>query len=76
MTGLKRHCISRWLSGRLPAADTRRCGDGPRLTGQDGFSHVVLYSPRSALGAAMVDSLLDAASHGPTGRWVLLCPTR
>ena len=29
-----------------------------------------------ALGAAMVDSLLDAASHGPAGRWVLLCPTR
>ena len=41
-----------------------------------GFSHVVRYGPRSALGAAMVDSLLDAASHGPAGRWVLLCPTR
>ena len=82
-------------SGRLPAADSRRGNDGPRLTGQDGavllarrwlgswdggpaqgFSHVVRYGPRSALGAAMVDSLLDAASHGPAGRWVLLCPTR
>ena len=43
-----------------------------------GFSHVVRYGPRSALrlGAAMVDSLLDAASHGPGGRWVLLCPMR
>ena len=32
-----------------------------------GFSHVVRYGPRSALGAAVVDSLLDAASHGPAG---------
>ena len=41
-----------------------------------GFSHVVRYGPRSALGAAMVDSLLDAASHGPADRsgWVLICP--
>ena len=37
-----------------------------------GLSYVVWYGPRSALGAAMVDSLLDAASHGPAGRWVLL----
>ena len=36
---------------------------------------MVRYGPRSALGAAMVDSLLDAASHaGPAGRRVLLCP--
>jgi hypothetical protein len=43
-----------------------------------GFSHVVRYGPRSALGAATADSLLDAASHwdGSGGRWVLLCPTR
>jgi len=41
-----------------------------------GFSHVVRYGPRSALGAAVVASLLDAASHGPGGRWVLLFPTR
>ena len=34
---------------------------------------VVLYGPRLALGAAMVDSLLYAASHGPAGRRVLLC---
>ena len=32
--------------------------------------------PRWVLGTAMVDSLLDAASHGPAGRRVLLCPTR
>ena len=38
--------------------------------------YVVRYGPRSALGAAMVESLLDGASHGPAGRWVLLCPTR
>ena len=47
-----------------------------RRSRAQGFSHVVRYGPRSALGAAMVDSLLDAASHGPAGRWVLLCPTR
>ena len=41
-----------------------------------GLSHVVRYGPRSALGAAIVGSLLDAASHGPAGHWVLLCPTR
>ena len=41
-----------------------------------GFSHVVRYGPRSALGAAVVDSLLDAASHGPAGRWTLLFPAR
>jgi hypothetical protein len=37
-----------------------------------GFSHVVRYGRASALGLAVVPSLLDAASHGPTGRWVLL----
>ena len=44
-----------------------------------GLSHVVRqvrYGPTSAPGAAMVDSLLDAASHGPAGRWFLLCPMR
>jgi hypothetical protein len=37
-----------------------------------GFSHVVRYGSASALGAVESTSLLDAASHGPTGRWVLL----
>ena len=37
-----------------------------------GFSHVVRYGRGSALGSAVVPSLLDAASHGPGGRWVLL----
>jgi hypothetical protein len=41
-----------------------------------GFSHVVRYGPQSALGLATVASLLDAASHGPAGRWALLCPAR
>ncbi len=36
-----------------------------------GFSHVVRYGRTSALGSAAVPSLLDAASHGPAGRWVL-----
>ena len=37
-----------------------------------GFSHVVRYSRASALGSVEAPSLLDAASHGPAGRWVLL----
>ena len=68
-------------SDRLPVADSRRGGDGPSLTGQAGavlfarrwlgswdvvrssrttrYSHVVRYG--------RLDSLLDAASHGPDG---------
>ena len=37
-----------------------------------GFSHVVRYIPASALGSVEAPSLLDASSHGPAGRWVLL----
>jgi hypothetical protein len=37
-----------------------------------GFSHVVLNGRTSALEAGVVLSLLDAASHGPAGRWVLV----
>jgi hypothetical protein len=37
-----------------------------------GLSHVVRYGRASALGSAVVPSLLDAASHGPAGQWVLL----
>ena len=40
------------------------------------FSHVVAYSRSSPLGKAVVDTLLDAASHGTVGRWVLLLPVR
>ena len=47
------------------------CGTVARRSRVAGFAHVVRYRPRSALGAAAVDSLLDAASHGPTGRWAL-----
>ena len=41
-----------------------------------GFSHVVRYARTSALGSTETPSLLDAASHRPTGRWMLLrrCP--
>jgi hypothetical protein len=37
-----------------------------------GFSHVVRYGCASALGPAVVPSLLDAATHCQAGRWVLL----
>ncbi len=37
-----------------------------------GFSHVMRYGRASALGSVLVPSLLDAASHGPGCRWVLL----
>ena len=51
-------------------------GTAARRSRTQRHSHVVRYGPRSALGAAVVDLLLDAASHGPPGRWVLLCPAR
>jgi hypothetical protein len=38
-----------------------------------GFSHVVQYGRNSALGAGVVPSLLDAASHGPQC-WLLGSP--
>ena len=37
-----------------------------------GFSHVVRYRRASSLGPVEAPSLLDVASHGPAGRWVLL----
>ena len=43
-----------------------------RCSQTQGFSRVVRYGPRSALGAAI---LAAAASHGPAGRWVLLWHT-
>lgn len=43
---------------------------------QQGYSHLVKYGKTSAIGPAVVASLLDAASHGPSGRWVLLLPNR
>jgi hypothetical protein len=52
-----------WVQGRVRRACRR-----------PGFSHVVGYSSSSPLGTAEVDTLLDAASHGPTGRWQLLLP--
>ena len=52
-----------WVQGRVA-----------RVSRAVGFSHVVKYGPTSALGAGSVASLLDAASHGPAGRWVLLLP--
>jgi hypothetical protein len=39
-----------------------------------GFTHVVAYGRSSALGEVVVDTLLDAASHGQQGCWLLLQP--
>ena len=47
-------------------------GTVTRVSSTPGFSHVIRYGRASALGPAVVTSLLDAASHGPQGRWVLL----
>jgi hypothetical protein len=41
---------------------------------QQGYSHLVKYGQTSAIGHAVAASLLDSASHGPAGRWVLLLP--
>ena len=54
-----------WVQGRVV-----------RISRTAGFSHVVRYGPTSAVGAADVTSLLDPATHGSAGRWVLLCPAR
>ena len=51
-------------------------GKVARVNRTAGFSHVVRYGRVSALGAVESVSLLDAALHGPAGRWVLLLPTR
>jgi len=53
-----------WVSGKVV-----------RVSRAAGFSHVVRYGRASALGAVETASLLDAASHGPAGRWALLLPT-
>ena len=52
-----------WLQGRVR-----------RVCKRPGFSHVVSYPASSRLGAAEVDTLLDEASHGSTGRWHFLVP--
>jgi hypothetical protein len=69
--------VGQWVLYCWPA-DSEGWGRGrvARVSRAAGFSHVVGYGPTSALGAAAVASLLDAASHGPAGRWVLLLPTR
>jgi len=58
---LYRWPLEGWVAGRV----RRVCRRG-------GFSHVVGYASSSPLGAVVVDTLLDAASHGPAGRWHLL----
>ena len=50
-----------WLQGRVG-----------KICPRTAFSHVVAYRKSSALGAAVVDTLLDEASHGPRGRWLML----
>jgi hypothetical protein len=61
---LYRWPVEGWVLGRV----RRVCRRG-------GFSHVVGYTSSSPHGAAVVDTLLDVASHGPGGRWHLLVPT-
>jgi hypothetical protein len=63
--------VGRQLMYKWPADGWVR-GTVLRRSRVAGFSHVVRYGAQSALGAAVVDSLLDADSHGPGGQWVLL----
>ena len=67
--------VGRWVLYRWPAEGWVR-GRVVRVSRAAGFSHVVGYGPTSAIGTAAVASLLDAASHGPAGRWVMLLTTR
>ncbi len=55
--------IEGWVTGRVRGV----CRRG-------GFSHVVGYAASYPLGAAVVDSILDSASHGQDDRWHLLVP--
>ncbi len=55
--------VQGWVQGRVV-----------RVRRAAGFSHGVRYARGSALGAVEAASLLDSPSHGPTGRWVMLCP--
>ena len=48
------------------------CGTVARRSQAAGLSHVVRYGRTSVLGPVTSSSLLDGASHGPAGRWVLL----
>ena len=56
---------------RWPAEGWVR-GTVARRSRAAGFTHVVRYGRTSPLGSAETPSLLDGASHGPAGRWVLL----
>jgi hypothetical protein len=51
-----------WVQGRVV-----------RISRAAGFSHVVRYARGSALGSVEAASLLDTPSHGPAGRWAMLC---
>jgi hypothetical protein len=55
---LYRRLLDGWVQRRVRQACRRA-----------GFSHVVGYAAAASLGAVEVDSLLDAASHGPADRW-------
>ena len=66
-----RALVGRAVLHRWPVDGWVRCTVAGHIR-TAGFSHVVRYGRTSALGSAMVPSLLDAASHGPAGRWVLL----
>jgi hypothetical protein len=64
----------RWSAAPGPRSAVRLLVAG-RSRPAAGFSHVVRYGCTSALGAGVVPSLLEAASHGPALlalAWVLL----
>ena len=60
---LYRWPLDGWVKGRVR-----------RVCKRAGFSHVLGYAASSSLGAVEVDTLLDAASHGPAGCWHLVVP--
>ncbi len=63
---LYRWPVQGWVQGRVVRVT--------KVSRAAGFSHGVRYARGSALGAVEAACLLDAPSHGPTGRWVMLCP--
>jgi hypothetical protein len=67
--------VGKWLLYHWPTIGWVRGWVHAVRRSRKGYSHLVKYGPTSAMGAAVVSSLLDARSHGPEGRWVLLLLT-
>ena len=62
------------IGGRCSTVGRPRAGSAEKGSAAPGFTHVVRTSAHVGArpGSAEAPSVLDGASHGPAGRWVLL----